>query len=87
MSRPRRAYEIVYKPQAWSDLDAIPVKQATRVQAKIARLREGLVGDVKRLSNFTPSYRLRVGDFRVLLEIEGGNLVIYRVKNRRDAYD
>ena len=44
-------------------------------------------GDVKRLTNFTPEYRLRVGDYRVLFEIEDTNrVVVYRVCHRREAY-
>ena len=41
---------------------------------------------MKRLTNYTPEYRLRVGDYRVLFEIEEDALVIYRVKHRKDAY-
>lgn len=29
---------------------------------------------------------MRVGDYRVLFEVEGSKLVIYRIKHRRDAY-
>jgi len=43
-------------------------------------------GDVKQLTNFTPEYRLRVGDYRVLFEIEGAKIVVYRVRHRREAY-
>jgi mRNA interferase RelE/StbE len=45
-----------------------------------------LKGDVKRLTNFTPEYRLRVGDHRVLFEVENKNIVVYRVRHRREAY-
>jgi mRNA-degrading endonuclease RelE of RelBE toxin-antitoxin system len=37
-------------------------------------MRVDLAGDVKRLSNMTPSFRLRVGDYRVLFEIEGDRI-------------
>ena len=30
-------------------------------------------GNVKRLTNFTPEYRLRVGNYRILFEIEKDN--------------
>ena len=53
---------------------------------KIETLQNGLTGDVKRLTNFTPEYRLRVGDYRALFEIEGEKVVIYRIKHRKDAY-
>jgi mRNA interferase RelE/StbE len=56
-------YEVEYKPKAWRDLDGLGAKDALRIHSRIGRLRDGLVGDVKRLSNFVPSYRLRVGDY------------------------
>jgi mRNA interferase RelE/StbE len=45
-----------------------------------------LKGDVKRLTNFTAEYRLRVGDYRALFEIEGQTIIIYRIRHRREAY-
>lgn len=53
---------------------------------KIRGLENNLAGDVKRLTNFTPEYRLRVGDYRVLFEIEGDRVIIYRIKHRSGAY-
>ena len=49
-------------------------------------MKDDLAGDVKRLTNFTPEYRLRVGVYRVLFELEAEKIVIYRVKHRREAY-
>jgi mRNA interferase RelE/StbE len=45
-----------------------------------------LKGDVKKLVNHVPEYRLRVGAWRVLFEIEKDTIVIARVLNRKDAY-
>ena len=59
---------------------------AQRIIEKIEALRSDLAGDVKRLTDFTPEYRLRVGDYRVLFEIEASQVIIYRVKHRSDAY-
>jgi mRNA interferase RelE/StbE len=49
-------------------------------------LANNLAGDVKRLTNFTPEYRLRVGDYRVLFEVKGDKLIMYRILHRKDAY-
>ena len=38
------------------------------------------------LTGFTPEYRLRVGDYRVLFEVEGAKVVVYRVRHRGEAY-
>jgi mRNA interferase RelE/StbE len=76
-------YEIEFKPRAIRDLRA---SQARRVVKKIALLRDDLTGDVKRLTDFTHEFRLRVGDYRVLFEVEGQKVLIYRVMHRKDAY-
>ena len=54
--------------------------------ARIEGLQNNLTGDVKKLTNFTPEYRLRVGDYRALFEIERPNVVVYRVLHRREVY-
>ena len=79
-------YQIEFKPRAIKDLKAIPVAQHRRVIAKIEALQQDLAGDVKKLTDFTPEYRLRVGDYRVLFEVEGSTVVVYRVLHRKDAY-
>lgn len=79
-------YRIEFKPRAVKDLKSLEAKQATRIVQKIAEMKDDLRGDVKRLTNFTPEYRLRIGDYRVLFEIEGDMVIIYRVKHRKDAY-
>ena len=47
---------------------------------------QNLQGDIKKLTNYTPEYRLRVGNYRVLFEIEDDVLVIYKIKHRRNVY-
>jgi mRNA interferase RelE/StbE len=79
-------YEIELKPKAIKDLDSLQPKDAQRIIGRIKQMENDLKGDVKRLTNFTPEYRLRVGDFRVLFEVAGNRLTIYRIVNRRDAY-
>jgi mRNA interferase RelE/StbE len=79
-------YSIDFKPRALKDLKKLPSQESRRIVEKIELLRNDLAGDVKRLTNFTPEYRLRVGDYRVLFETEGQSVVIYRVLHRKDAY-
>jgi mRNA interferase RelE/StbE len=79
-------YEVEFKPKALKDLDSLQRDEARRIVERIKRLGNNLEGDVKRLTNFTPEYRLRVGDFRVLFELVGNHVIVYRVRNRRDAY-
>ncbi|MFZ3048815.1 MAG: type II toxin-antitoxin system RelE/ParE family toxin [Desulfatirhabdiaceae bacterium] len=65
-------------------------KLSSRIQTKIIKdieiMGNDLTGDVKQLTNFTPEYRLRVGDYRVLFEIENKRIIVYRVRHRREVY-
>jgi mRNA interferase RelE/StbE len=79
-------YQIEFKPQALKDLRSIDKGEVRRVMEKIEVMENDSRGDVKRLTNFTPEYRLRVGSYRVLFEVEGEKVVIYRVRHRKDAY-
>ena len=79
-------YDVEFKPRALKDLKSLPKSAQRRIIAMTESLRNDLAGDVKRLTDFTPEYRLRVGDFRVLFEVEEAKVVVYRVVNRKDAY-
>ena len=78
--------EIEIRSKAEKVLRAIPMRDGERIAAAIFVVRSGLIGDVKRLTNFTPEYRLRVGDWRVLFEMEADKITIYRILHRREAY-
>ncbi len=74
------------RSRAEKDLRRIPARDGKRIVAAVMALRFGLSGNVKRLTNFTPEYRLRVGDWRILFEVENDKIVIYRILHRREAY-
>ena len=79
-------YDVRFKPRAIKDIEGLPSRVQGRVFARIEEMRDDLKGDVKRLTNFTREYRLRVGDFRVLFEIERETIIIYRIRHCREAY-
>ncbi len=81
-----KQYKSEFKPRALKDIKAISDKDARKLLDGIERMQDGLDGDVKRLTNYTPEYRLRVGAFRVLFELENDRIVIYRIRHRKDAY-
>ena len=79
-------YEIEFKPRAVKDIETLSLRMQTRIIKNIEIMSNDLTGDVKRLTNFTPEYRLRVGDYRVLFEIENNRIIVYRVRHRREVY-
>jgi len=68
------------------DIERLPSRIQAQVLARIEDMSNDLKGDVKRLTNFTPEYRLRVGDYRVLFEVKKKAIVVYRIRHRREVY-
>jgi len=79
-------YEIEFKPRAIKNLKALPETEIRRIISKIETLHEGLSADIKKLTRYTPEYRLRAGNYRVLFEVAGAKVIIYRIIDRKDAY-
>ena len=79
-------YNVELKPKAIKDLKGIPKQDGKRIVEKLKVLEDNLQGDVKRLTNHTPEYRMRVGDWRILFEIEDKKIIVYRILHRREAY-
>ena len=79
-------YQIEFKLKAVKDLKALQKKQAQQILEKIELMSTDLAGNVKKLTNYSPEYRLRVGSFRVLFEVEEDRIIIYRILHRKEAY-
>jgi mRNA interferase RelE/StbE len=79
-------YRIKFKPRPIKDCKSINKKVLKLIFSKIELLSDNLQGDVKKLTNFTPEYRLRIGDYRVLFETEKDEIIIYRIMHRKEAY-
>ena len=79
-------YNIEFKPKSIKDCKKIPKPEVQLIFSKIEKMRENLSGDIKRLTDFTPEYRLRVGNYRVLFEIRNNQIIIYRIVHRKSSY-
>jgi mRNA interferase RelE/StbE len=79
-------YRVELKPRAEKDLRNLPRPDQQRIVEKLRLASDDLSGDIKRLVQFQPSHRLRVGNYRVLFDIESDKIVVYRVLHRREAY-
>jgi len=82
-----KAYRIEYSRSAIKDLDNLPPKTRNQVLKKTERLQNGLYGNIKRLTKNDYTYRLRMGDYRVLFDVEGELIIIRRVGHRKEIYD
>jgi len=83
----RNRYHIEYGVTALKDLDVLPSKQRGQILRKIERMQYGLLGNIKRLREADFSYRLRMGDYRILFDIEEDVIVIRRIGHRKNIYE
>jgi mRNA interferase RelE/StbE len=79
-------YSVELKPRAEKDLRGLQRREQQRIVKKLRAASDDLRGDIKRLTQFQPSHRLRVGDFRVLFDIQSDKIIVYRILHRREAY-
>ncbi|OGI20858.1 MAG: hypothetical protein A3B68_10035 [Candidatus Melainabacteria bacterium RIFCSPHIGHO2_02_FULL_34_12] len=81
-------YNIAFKPTAEKELNLIPIKFAEQIINKIRLLtHNSRPMGVKKLKNNT-SYRIRVGVYRVIYEIDDRNKIVtvYKIRHRKDIY-
>ena len=79
-------YKVELKPKAVKDLKGLPQADQRHMVQKLEVLATDLQGDVKKMTNFSPEYRLRVGTWRALFEVEGNKIIVYRILHRSKAY-
>jgi mRNA interferase RelE/StbE len=83
------SYRIEFKSSALKELERLPRQIIPRVIAVIKGLVENpYPSGVKKLAGFERTYRVRVGDYRIMYEIYEDRLIIeiIRVKHRKDIY-
>jgi mRNA interferase RelE/StbE len=83
------SYKIEIKPSAEKEREKLPRQMIPRVVATIKGLAENpYPSGVKKLAGFERTYRIRLGDYRILYDIFEKKLVIeiIRIRHRKDAY-
>jgi mRNA interferase RelE/StbE len=81
--------EIVYTRSSIKELMRIGFVERARVMAKLeqyAREPASLANQVTALKD-RASFRLRVGDYRVIFAADGERIVILKAGHRRDVYE
>jgi mRNA interferase RelE/StbE len=80
-------YRLVYTQRAIKDIQKLEQHVKTRIGKALLRFEEDPLGHAKRLTNANlGTYRFRVGDYRVVFDLEGDEIVVLRVGHRRDIY-
>jgi mRNA interferase RelE/StbE len=82
------SFQIVWSESAARQLRKLDRAIVRRIFDKVGELTDNPFRWVRRMSGVA-AYRLRVGDYRVLLDIHGGELriLVVEVGHRESAYD
>ncbi|MGH9785147.1 MAG: type II toxin-antitoxin system RelE family toxin [Terriglobia bacterium] len=83
------AYSLRFKPSVQKDLESIPKPLIARIISRIEQLKgEPFPHQAVKLQGAERLYRLRVGDYRIVYEVDPPALLItiYYVRHRREVY-
>jgi mRNA interferase RelE/StbE len=80
-------YSLALSEEAREQLRGLPKEWRKRIGERMSQLQTNLAGDVKKLTAAEKKYRLRVGNYRVLFRLEGNQISVYAVKDRKEAYE
>ena len=83
------SWTVVVPPRVEKALRAVvPARDQRRLLEAIDELRGGISGDVKKLQGARSTYRRRVGDWRIVFEVDFSARMIHllRVAQRGSAY-
>lgn len=82
-------YRIEFKKSAAKALKEVPKRDRMRIRDKIDSLADNLPDpNITKLKGDNPFHRLRVGDYRIIYEIQSDVLIILVLKigHRKDIY-
>lgn len=79
--------KINIRKSAIKDLKKIDYRNKEKIHSSILELNKfPNISNIKKLTNFEPSYRLRIGNYRILFDVSENTIEIGRVLHRKDSY-
>jgi mRNA interferase RelE/StbE len=81
------SYELVYTRKAIKDIQRLDPEVKDRIGKTLLRYQENPLSHAERLTDAAlGGFRFRIGDYRVIFDLEGNEIVILRVGHRREIY-
>lgn len=79
--------KIKLRKSAVKDLKSISEPYKTQIHHKILELKNFPdIQNIKKLTNFEPAYRLRVGNYQILFDQIDDTIIIGRILHRQKSY-
>lgn len=81
------SYKLLYTRTAFSDIQKLDSVAKKKIKKKLEQYSQSPLSYAKKLINSNiGTYRWRIGDYRVVFDLDGKNIVILRVGHRREIY-
>ena len=81
------SYRLVYTRKAVKDIDRLDTGVKNRIGATLLRFKDNPLQYAEPLTDpELGGYRFRIGDYRVIFDIEGNDIVVLRVGHRKEIY-
>ena len=80
--------KIELRKSAIKDLKGINEPFKSKIHEKLLLLKDfPNLSNIKKLTNFEPAYRLRVGNYRILFDVvDNTTIIIARISHRKETY-
>ena len=80
-------YRLVYTHRAIRDIERLDAKIERRIGKALLRYEEDPLKYAERLTDSRfGTYRFRIGDYRVVFDLEGNEIVVLRIGHRKNIY-
>ncbi len=80
-------YKLVYTQRAIKDIRKLEQNTKKRIGQALVRYEEDPLKYAENLIDpRLGTYRFRIGDYRVVFDLEGSEIIVLRVGHRRDIY-
>ncbi len=80
-------YDVLIEKNVLKEIKKFPANDVNRIKKALSKLPAFPVGmDAKKMAGTKNIYRVRVGDYRILIELEIHTLKVFSVILRRSAY-
>ena len=80
-------FKVLFTDRALRDWKKLDKNTQRRIALKLREYSENPLKFAVRLSNSKiGSYRFRIGDYRVVFDLDGNNIIVLRVGHRKEIY-
>jgi len=78
-------FKLVYTKRAVKDIQSLDNNARKRIGKALIRYRENPMKKAEKLTDFAfGTYKFRIGDYRIIFDIEDKDIVVLRVGHRRE---